>query len=268
MRQRSHASANSPLLIVAGVPQGLMVRYKGYELKLDGWNVRVLPSRTSSSANLKSCWADVIRMAHDADLDGAHILAYHPRQSDRPFFQRDIGTRHRLGWLDKDVINTYGTDTFGEIIERLSNFEQKWRKALRPRGVNSPLMLPESSFVPITCGEMWKRVRRISVGHDDMTKVQRLVEEFRRRHYRRGVWCDLNQRQFVSQETHAGAHLDREWRWKFTVLLPPGFHFNVSCTDRRRYVVVRDCKGNVHHHPRYLNVDQHGFVRGIGRIDS
>ena len=239
-----------------------MVRHKGYELRIVGWDVRVLPSRTSSSADLSTCWADVIEMAHEAGIDGAHILAYHPRQSDRPRFQLDVRARHRLGWLDKSVIKEYGTAAFAEGIERLSKFEQKWRKALRPESVGDALMLPESSFDSITCGDMWRRVRNLSICHDDITRVRDLVKEFTRRHYQRGIWCDLNQRQFVRQEYHAGAHLDREWRWKFTVLLPLGFHFNVSRPDRRGLVVVRDCNGNVHQHPRYLNVDPHGFVRG------
>ena len=218
--------------------------------------------RRSRNEGLDSCWSDVLTLAHGATGEGAHIIAFHPRESDRPSFERYLRDRHRISWLDKNTIQQYGTCVFTERVREISQFELSWRDKLRP-SISSALMLPEPSFVPHSaCANMWTRVRRVSLERDDLHRVRGVVDQFTIRHrHVQGSWKDADQKTFTKQEYHAGEHLEEEWFWKFTAKLPRGFHFNVSRPDGRP-MDIRDLDGHVVKRTVYANVDPHGSVFG------
>ena len=234
-----------------------MTRNSEYVINLRGWVVKTVRSKTWG---LDRCWDNVLKVADGAGSGGAHIVAVQRSESDRQLFVDRLRYHHRISWLDSESIQEYGRPEFTARVERVAQFEREWRDALRPT-VDSPLMLPESSFTPIRCAEMWKRVNNLSLGSDNLENVLRLVKEFRRVHRTRGIWKDDEQLHFVSNEHHAGEHLSEKWLWKFTGKLPRGFHFNVSHANGDTFVVC-DLHGNWHERGEYTNIDAHGSVRG------
>ena len=229
---------------------------------MSGWQVSLIPSRESKlKANLYSCWKEVLSAADGADDHGAHIFGFHDRESDYPDIRRELHDRHRLIWMHRGSIFNYGTDAFTKEIESLSNFENVWRKHLMPRGVDAPQLLPEPSFTPINCKDMWERVRVVSAGRDDVCRIASLIAHFRSSHYHRGAWRDDKALQFRAASERHGL-FDQYGHRKFSYRIPKGFHYNVTSEFPNRDFHVTDHIGSRHRIREYINIDCHGSFRG------
>ena len=248
-----------PLSFLAGIPKPIGLRYRGYSPSIPGWQVVVVPSPLKEVSVTQS-WSDVLQRADSADEAGAHILAFHSRIQDREKYERDIYGRHRLVWLDSQRLGSYGTEQFTEYIRNLLDFEGWWREAVRPSNYRDALVLPEPSFEPDgALKDVWKRAQRLVTGRDHLESVSALIGNFRDRHYSDGVWQDLAGLVFDPGGPKHG-EAAREWRWKYTYLVPAQFHYDVREVSNRRFQ-VRDRNGEVHSYTEYTNVDCHGFIR-------
>lgn len=251
-----------PLIILAGIPLPVFNRNKGYLPIVPGWQVSLIPSREpKKKANLFSCWKEVLAAADGADDHGAHIFGFHDRESEFPEIRQKLHDRHRLIWMRHDSILSYGTDTFTKEMESLAEFENIWRKYLMPRGVDAAPLLPESSFTPINCKDIWQRVRSVSGSRDEVSRISLLLVQFRASHYHRGEWRDDNGLRFRAAPERHGS-FDQYGHRKFSYRLPKGFHYNVTSEHLNRYFHVTDHLGTRHRIREYINVDCHGSVRG------
>ena len=248
-----------PLLIIAGIPQGVVRRNKGFRLSFPGWTIRFEHAR-SHGPDLRTCWDQVLATADASSEDGTHILAYHQPESERPGFARDVNSRHRLVWHSKEEVGLYGSDTYADLVSRIIGFELDWRERVRPQNTASPLILPEPTFTPKRgLEQLWERARALTMNHDRLDHVQTLAREFRNKHYRNGVWRDRRELIFSVGTGHGRA--ERRNRWKFTMLVPESFHYDVK-HSRGTGVVIRDANLQTHRFHRYTNVDCHGYCRG------
>ena len=251
-----------PLIILAGIPLPVVNRNKGYLPNVTGWQISLIPSRESKiKANLYSCWKEVLSAADGADDHGAHIFGFHDRESDFPDIRQKLHDRHRLIWMHHESINNYGTDTFTKEMQSLAEFEDIWRKHLMPGGVDAAHLLPESSFTPINCRDIWRRVRLVSASRDDVTRIASLLAQFRSSHYHRGAWRDDHKLRFRAASERHGL-FDQYGHRKFSYRLPKGFHYNVTSEVPNREFHVTDHRGIRHRIREYTNVDCHGTVRG------
>ncbi len=247
-----------PRLIIAGVPIGVLNRHKGYRPDVPGWDTSIVPSRRG--ADLGTCWPDVIKVADQCDHDGAHILAFHNPEEERKEFEARVYSRHRLIWFDRDDAKFYGLAAFDEKVREIVEFEQQWRGAIRPGEASAALVLPESVFVSRSTVEaLWKRAAKLRIGKDEIAKVTQLRDSFRSEHWKEGNWRDCKERIFDHRGARHGSTPEAK-RWKFTLALPDGFHFDVK-TARGGPFLLTDCLGEAKEFSRYANVDCHGFVR-------
>ena len=248
-----------PLLIIAGIPQGTVTRNKGFHLSFPGWTIRFEHAR-SHRPDLRTCWNQVLATADATTEDGTHILAYHQPESERPGFARDVNSRHRLVWHNKEDVALYGSDTYVELVARIIRFESDWRGQIRPQSTTSPLILPEPTFTPKRGLELlWRRAKALSLSHDTIDRVERLVREFRSKHYRNGAWND--QRELVFSVGTGHGRAGRPERWKFTSLVPEGFHYDVK-HSRGIGFAITDATQETRRFHSYTNVDCHGNCRG------
>lgn len=249
-----------PVAIIAGVPLGVYRRSRCRPTR-PGWNIQVLPSQDHAKCDLKSIWQRVLNQHDDMAGAGVHLLLAHGRQDEHPIFRDVLKERScRAMWLSDASARQYGDHVFVENVNRLLEFEERWRASLRPTQ-SSPLLLPEPSFAARrSVREMWTRVRRTCPNHDSLEHIGKLIQRFVEIHRRMGVWRDQNALTFDPGPRH-GDHLPPWQRRKLTFTIPVGFHFDVKHERERAFNVV-DATGARHGFSRYTNVDPHGHIRG------
>ena len=253
-----------PVAVVAGVSLGSFKR-STWRPTREGWDIEVVPGREQMHDNVKGIWERILRLA-DARADetdaGVHFILAHDREGERPTFRRDLRKRSlRAVWLRKALSKQYGSHDFCQAIDDVLEFEEQWRGSLRP-DVNSPLLLPESTFdADSSVRDTWLRVQDVVVGHDDINAVRQSIRRFGRFHRRESGWLDARRLQFKRGAQH-GTHGLPGWRTqKFGFRLPAGFHFDVS-HERGKSFRLSDQNGTQYLFDAYTNVDSHGFVRG------
>ena len=247
-------------LIIAGLPTSVTNRHKGYVPQVPDWCIQVVASRDSRKPDLRSCWKEVLAAASE-DGQGTHVFAYHHQEDEYPKFNKEMHDRHRLVWMDRHTLIDYGSGTYTQMIEDHLDFESRWRDKLRPRGVDAPGILPESSFSPKQYEDMWSRIRSVGVRKDDLERVLTLVRGFRKTHYDNGRWVDSRGLQFKVASALHGSN-SQYGSFKFTFRFPDGFHYDVSGKIPNHDFTVKDAEGRPHPFGRYTNVDPHGSIRG------
>ena len=252
-----------PRLIVAGISSQLAKKHKNYDPGLPRmWQFLVFKSDYDKPV-LQTCWPRVIECANESSHGGAHILAFHHRREERRRFEDEVFAKHRLLWVDIRQMHSYGKPDFAGILLKLVEFEEQWRKSLRPTK-DSPLMLPQAVFK--ARGEeaqIWARAQAVRRDNDTINDVGSLIRKFRQRYYtRRGLWrrwIDEEGKVFTNDKSlHASVPADR--RWKFTFEPEVGFHFDVAGPGGREFSLL-DASGALSRPARYFNVDFHGYLR-------
>ena len=249
-----------PISLLAGVPKPIGQRHRGYLPSISGWQVIVVPS-PAKEVSVNPSWDAILQHADSADEAGAHILAFHSKIPDRGKFEKSVYGRHRLVWLDSQLLNLYGSVQFTQHIQDILDFEDQWRELIRPSNTRHALILPEPSFQPDSAlSTAWSRVQRLVREKDSLERVSAQINAFRRRHYSNSVWQDRAGLVFDPGSVGHG-EAKREWCWKYTYLVPAQFHFDVRAISNRGFQ-VRDRSGAVHSFTEYTNIDCHGVVRG------
>lgn len=253
-----------PIAILAGVSLGSYQR-NDWRPERYGWSVKVLPGKEPAHGSLRHIWKGVLRLVNEcADTTdaGIHLLLAHDREDERPPFRRDLRERSlRTVWLHRSLSGRYGTMAFRQRIQDVLEFEEQWRRHLRP-GLNSPLLLPESAFeAEATLRDTWERARDVAADRDDLEAVGGSLDRFSRMHKMRADWLDSRKRRFGRGPLHGTHDLPAWQRQKLGFRLPDGFHFDVSHERGRRFQ-LEDQYGIPHEFVSYTNVDPHGFIRG------
>ncbi len=178
-----------PLLILAGIPRGVYLRHKDFTPEVAGWKVIPVNSHTEHT-DLSNSWEEVQQIANNSN-SSAHIFAFHAWIQGRERFKRDVYARHRLVWLEKQMLTNYGESVFNEELQRLANFETEWCSRIRPNAPNESLILPESTFSPNKVfRDIWKRAQYVGIKHDNLDSIEALLNSFRQDHMKNDVWID------------------------------------------------------------------------------
>ena len=250
----------APRLIIAGLSQAVVRRAKGFAPDIPTWDTRYIHSEVAKS-DLASCWPKVLFASNQPSHHGTHILAFHFRVDQRSRFERDVRGRHRLVWMDMALAGKWGTTDFIQRLQEMADFEMEWRGAIRPPGVSSPLMLPESAFdAAAAVAPIWARAQRVQAGRDALAAVVPLAKRFRLEHYRRAAWVDIRERNFAVATARHAFHVPADRRWKFTFPIPQGFHYDVSALKGGRFN-IRDHTRASQAVRQHVNVDCHGYLR-------
>ena len=250
----------SPLALIAGIPRGLYTRARE-KPACHGWQVQVIPSEHQRKADLRSIWKRVMHHADDSDADGVHLILAHHRDDERSEFERMVCRSHRVIWIPRELLRSYGTEVFQREISAALQFEDGWRVRIRPT-IDSPLLLPETAFSasgPVV--DMWRRAMKVRRGRDGLDAVQKVVGRFKHHHRKETIWRDSRELDFRRGPSHGGRHLPKRRRRKLTFNLPDGFHFDVRHRAGRPFH-VSDEAGTTRRFTEYTNIDPHGFVRG------
>ncbi len=255
---------DAPLAVVAGVSLGSYRRSKWRPAR-SGWHFHVLPGHQPAHGSLSDIWKRVLDDGDkwaESSNSGVHFLLAHDQGDERPKFRRELRRRSlRAVWLDKPFSTQYGSSNFREALNRLLEFEERWRQRLRPE-LNSPLLLPESAFTArASVQDTWRRVQDVAVGQDSIDAVGESVQRFAREHRKHSAWMDTRRLLFDRGPLH-GEHGLSSWRkQKLGFSLPNGFHFDVK-HDRKTRFRLPDQDGTQREFNLYTNVDPHGFLRG------
>lgn len=248
-----------PLAIIAGMPNN-----KARELRAridntpthQSWRLVWVPSR-QNQAGLETVWGNVKDIADVADEPGVHILAYHKKVSGRRLYEGDVRFRHRLIWLDHSCLYSPVADEWWLDIEDRLRLEDAWRAGVRPSNPRHALILPRGTFT--SSSDPWKTAQRADTERT-VSRARAAIDAFRERHLRQRWWRGERDLAFdPGGAEHGQAPLGR--RWKFTYRLSPGFHFDVSHVEGRRFTLT-DAHGKRLIFEEYSNVDAHGYVRG------
>jgi hypothetical protein len=251
-----------PLLIIAGIPQGIYIRHKRYLPKVRGWQIALIPSRDHARANLSTCLDDILSMADRASSDGVHVVAAHYIDDEQPALTKWFYARHRVMWMDRSYLRVYGTPKFDDYIQAVSDFESEWRLSLRPLAVKDALMLPECAFVAASeVRELWRRSQVVSPSRDNIPAVTKLAEKFSAAHLRAATWIDEREKCFSYAGKRHADHVVDALTWKFTFKIPDGFHFDVK-NQRDRAFNITNHAGDTFRFNKYTNCDCHGVLRG------
>lgn len=248
-----------PLAILAGIPQNVFRRSVDAPPKVAGWTIRIVAAK-SNKVDLSTCWNEVLQSAGSGPDEGAHLLAWHYRQDERPCFYQKLSDRHRLIWPEQKLVWSYGTKAFETVLQDLLYFEEHWRTQLRPGDHVHALVLPEGVFHPDKrFVDVWKEASRARAPSTDLARIRTKLERFKAEQYAR-IWKDSNELGF---DPHGPRHGEtgRDWQWKFTFLLPDGFHYDVKHVKGRSFR-LRDRNGYQRTFINYANVTAHGIVLG------
>jgi hypothetical protein len=233
-----------------------------------GWDVNIVPPPNSKhqfpfEINLKELEK---LLPQKPNGGGPHFLAYNsPREEQRAWLRRNIDPFFRLRWLDNSTVQgqqrehlVFAINSINEVLAA----EEEWCDFVKPHDVISPLLLPEKQFE--ARGEhrnLWNHARA-----GDLPRIHafpKKIEAFRQSHLRKRddqkkVWIDEVDHIFDWHgQLHAVAHPPS--CWKFSYLIPTGFHFDVTST-RSSSCIMTGVDEIIYKAP-YLNIDPHGHIR-------
>jgi hypothetical protein len=262
-----------PTAILLGVPRGhideIRSAIKRRPVQHQDWNLKFIPSRNKWPSFFDSEIKQAMEFArHDG---GAHILGF-STERDRQVLARKIRAYFRFRWSDERQLSKIGSNT-NEFLESLYTElteEAEWIRLIKPRGVRSPVLLPEGAFdCDRATGDMWRHVE--SFGPGNVNSAHAAVQQFEKTHWKkvtpeahipsRYLWVDNKSRCFDhSQDRHGEAEFPQNWKYSYELI--EGFHYDVRHLEGRSFH-LRDIDGVVHNIQRnsYINVDPHGVVR-------
>lgn len=259
----------NPRLVIAGLPRGLCQLLSSHQIAIDGWDLRLVPSRNHNQADFDSDVANRALREATSGEHGGHVLAFSTSKG-RESFVSDLSRHVRFRWLKPQYLFDARTDIhlFIGAIRGEAKFEQDWRDAVELGDASSALLLPECSFRPIGHGEMWTLCRTAAPASPPVAATRFLdrakdkIKEFTRVHRPEGVWQDSARIRFDGRGPRHGVAPDL-WDWKFSWKVPPGFHFDVQHADARAFSLMLFGGRRVLVPTRgYRNVDCHGRLRG------
>ena len=248
-----------PLAIIAGMPSGKARQFGTVIAATDtlrDWDLAWIPSR-KNQADLGTCWERVKEGAVLASETGAHVLAYHKAISERAQYEEEVRFRHRLVWLDHASLYGQSSDQWWREIEGRLRLEEAWRRDVRPPNQHHPLILPAETFA--SQRNPWTTAQRAETERT-IARARSEIGDFLTAHRHHGVLRDDNALLFDSRGPQHG-HAPDDRRWKFTLQLPVGFHFDVRHEDGREFSIL-SADGTPQRFHQYTNVDAHGYIRG------
>jgi len=205
----------------------------------------------------------------ERQFDGVHVFAFHKKESARPQLRRVFGDFQRIIWLGTSQLQIYGEKPFDDEIQKLLEFEERWRSRLRPNSHRDVLILPETSFSPKKPFDaLWRRNRDICLTVDEINRLETYGAEFAIAHSpppNLNGYMDANGRVFkYDGARHGKIGASSLYGWKFTYHVGTDFHYDVQHRLGTESVSVIDAKGKRHIFTTHANMDMHGYLLGDG----
>ncbi len=232
------------------------------------WSVKFVPApRREAEISLA-----MIKQAQDiaAQHDDTHILGF-STQSNRKEFADQLSPYFRFRWFNHVLLKCLGSPDQTPFVKALASDlaeELEWASRVKPADLKSPLLLPESSFIPARRHrEIWRHARAYG---DPLNIIgaEKAIKGFRNAHHRKVFhksfhsykWVDESDRIYDSDgPRHGVAPPPRGWKYSFRI--EPGFHFDVTHADGLPFaltdIIGRQNRVNAGEH---LNVDPHGYI--------
>lgn len=257
--------------ILLGIPEPYVARLR-HALETHGgipgvWTVKYIPApkRLSEITNASLKQARKIADEHDTP----HIFGFSIQQN-RSDWASQLVPYFRFRWCDQLVskLNHLATPDPGPFLTQFAADlaeEEQWTLRVKPADMGSPLLLPECSFDAGTPHrDLWRHAR--SYGDPNTVEgAEKAIREFERIYLRKSVHYQWVDRRDLVYGRNGPRHADAPFPrgWKYSYRLPPGFHFDVTQTEKRKFYLF-DAEGLRHSAVSggYINIDPHGYVRG------
>jgi hypothetical protein len=259
--------------ILVGIPTGYVGAAKSAIANnaslFEEWSIKYVPCNGKEPEILARTANEAREMA--AKYDDAHIFGL-SAQKNRNEVVREIKPYFRFRWFAHQLLRCLGgPDPSGFFQELATNLqeESQWAGRVKPTNLDSPLLLPESSFKAASKHrELWRHAS----AYGDLQNVsgaERAIRGFRSAHHRKVnlktfstyKWVDEGDRIFDQDgPRHGVAPFPRNWKLSYRI--EPGFHFDVTHADERRFDLF-DVNGARCHvdAAAHLNIDPHGYIR-------
>jgi hypothetical protein len=205
-----------------------------------------------------------------SQYDDTHILGLSVQRNRQDFADR-IRPFFRFRWFDHSLLKYLGRPDPAEFVRGLSSNlaeESEWAARVKPKDINSPLLLPECSFVPErkNC-ELWRHASAYG-DSGNISGAEKAIRDFQNTHHRKVNIANFSSYKWVDREDriydqdgprHGLAPFPREWKYSYRI--ESRFHFDVTHVDGRQFVLI-DASGMQHRviAGAHLNVDPHGYV--------
>jgi len=258
--------------ILLGIPVGYIGTARSVLSKnaaIDGaWSIKFVPAPHKEVEVFEKTVRQALDMA--ARYDDTHILGF-SGQANRDYFADKIRPYFRFRWFDHSLLKYLGRPDPADFVRGISSNlaeESEWAARVKPKDLNSPLLLPECSFVPEgKHRELWRHAS----AHDtwDILGAEKAIDDFWKTHRRKVIiasfsaykWVDQRDRIYAPDRLrHAVAPFPREWKYSYRI--ESGFHFDVTHVGGRQFDLT-DASGSLNrvNAGEHLNVDPHGYVR-------
>lgn len=258
--------------LLLGIPSGYVKTAKNAVAKnanmFTDWSIKYVPSPRNEaeiSPRLVEQAKESARQHEDA-----HILGF-SAQKDRRRFEDQIKPYFRFRWFEHSFLRCLGSPDPSPFVQRLASDlaeESEWTTRVKPSDLGSPLLLPECSFESKGNHlDLWRHAT--SYGDpENIVSAEKAIHKFRNTYHRKVnlatfstyKWVDERDRVYGRDgERHGNPPFPREWKYSYKI--EPGFHFDVTHLDGRKFVLY-DVHRQAHQvtTDSYLNVDPHGYV--------
>ena len=259
--------------LLVGIPSGYVGAAKSAIAQnatlFDTWSVKYVPCSRKDPEILD--W--MVRRAQEfADQQGdPHIFGF-SAQKDRHRAADQLKPYFRFRWFDHLLLKCLGRTDPSSFLQQLASDlaeESEWATHVKPSNVDSPLFLPECSFEPGRKHlELWRHASAYG-DPQNIVGAEKAIESFRNAHHRKVnfkgshayKWVDERERIYDQGGPRHGI-APFPMGWKYSYKMEPGFHFDVTRLDGRRFELMDAHGKSFRVSPGgNLNIDPHGYVR-------
>jgi hypothetical protein len=259
--------------LLFGIPQGYVDAARGaiqkHAAQFENWAIKYHPAGGSKRVSQK----DLSRIEDFVNKhEDLHIVGFSD-DSDRQRLADQIELYFRFRWFNYEHLKWLTSPAPGRFAESLAvtlSEELEWAARVKPSGLGSPLLLPETVFKPEGKHQrMWRYAR----AYGDMQNVigaEKAIKAFQLTHHRKVEFQGLSKQRWIDDGDRIFGQ-DGPWHgvapyprnWKYSYKIEPGFHFDVTHLDGRKFS-VQDSTGRTFSVKvgSYINVDPHGYVLG------
>jgi hypothetical protein len=259
--------------ILAGIPVGYVVTARSALSKVaylhSTWSIKFVPSSRKEPEVSEKLVQQALGLA--AQSAEAHVIGFSAQRSRQDISDR-IKSFFRFRWFDHSLLRYLGSSDPSEFVRGITSVleeESEWAKCVKPKDTSSPLLLPESSFVPERAQlNLWRHAYAYGDA-GNIIGAEKAIKSFEKSHnrkvnsgsFRSYKWIDRKDRVFDQDgPRHGVAPFPRGWKYSYQI--EEGFHFDVTHLEGHEFVLI-DANGreNLVKRASYLNLDPHGYVR-------
>jgi hypothetical protein len=260
--------------LLLGIPQGYVGTAKSAirdnASLFTAWSIKYVPSSGKFAEILAPAVKQALQLAEQ--YEDSHILGF-STQKNRQALVDQIRPYFRFRWFDEDALKCLGSPDPSFFVKTLASDlrqEHDWALRVKPLNLSSPLLLPESSFDCISKHrDLWRHASAYG-DPNNIVGAEKAIDEFRNAYHRKVTFETFSKYAWVDDQArlygrdgprHGIAPFPRGWKYSYRI--EPGFHFDVTQLEGRKFFVL-DSSGKRHHAVAnaHLNIDPHGHVRG------